>query len=137
MIGLLLTALLSNFPGVQIIRVIDGDTFVVNLPEQADVFGREISVRLAGIDTAEIRDKRACARQDAEAAKKLLSRLLSDTKVDLIDCTREKYFRILCEATVSPGVNVSETMIGLKKAVPYYGKAKQEWVCGLSTDRKK
>lgn len=127
--GLVLTALLSSFPGVKVVRVIDGDTFVVNLPDQADIFGREISVRLAGIDTPELRDKRSCARRDAEAAKLLLSSLLSNTRVDLLDCTREKYFRILCTTRVSPGVDVSETLIHLKAAVPYQGDEKMEWSC--------
>jgi micrococcal nuclease len=127
--ALVLTALLSNFPGVEVSRVIDGDTFIVNLPGEPEVFGRELPVRLSGINTAEIRDKRACAKRDAEAAKKLLEKLVMGQKVKLFDCGRDKFFRLLCSAEVQPGADVSETMIALQKAVPYYGDTKEVWNC--------
>ena len=39
----------------RVIRVIDGDTFVVGIDELPDLIGKDISVRVNGIDTPELR----------------------------------------------------------------------------------
>ena len=46
---------ITNFT---IIKVRDGDTFVINIENVPDVFGKEIAVRIRGIDTPELNDKR-------------------------------------------------------------------------------
>ena len=40
------------------IKVRDGDTFVITIEDTPDVFGEEIAVRIRGIDTPELNDKR-------------------------------------------------------------------------------
>ena len=45
----------KTFTNVQIIRVYDGDTFFVNIPYVHWLIGSNISVRIRGIDTPEIR----------------------------------------------------------------------------------
>ena len=39
----------------QIVEVYDGDTFKIDLPSQHPLFGDDISVRVAGIDTPELK----------------------------------------------------------------------------------
>ena len=38
-----------------IVEVYDGDTFKINLPQQVPIFGDELSIRLAGVDTPEMK----------------------------------------------------------------------------------
>ena len=49
------TLLANSFYDVIVERVIDGDTIVISIPNVPEVFGKKISVRIAGIDTPELR----------------------------------------------------------------------------------
>lgn len=42
----------------EVVKIRDGDTFVINIPNIPDVFGSEIAVRIRGIDTPEKNDSR-------------------------------------------------------------------------------
>ena len=91
-----------------IIKVIDGanspqkrDTFVINIENVPDVFGKEIAVRIRGIDTPELNDKREEIRKISIKAKEELERLLySGNKIILYDLGRDKYFRLLASVKV-------------------------------------
>ena len=48
----------GNFNNVKYVRNYDGDTVKVNIPEIPRLFGEEISVRIRGIDTPEIRERK-------------------------------------------------------------------------------
>ena len=51
----------------RVIRVIDGDTFVVDIDQFPDLIGKHISVRVNGINTPELRGK--CEREKELAIK--------------------------------------------------------------------
>ena len=61
---------------IEVIRIYDGDTFFVNIPDVHWLIGSNISVRIRGIDTPEIRggteETKELARKSKEALIKLL-----------------------------------------------------------------
>ena len=93
----------SNFFNVKVLEVIDGDTFKIDIQKCFwKVFCKNISVRVRGIDTPEIHSKDEQEKQKAQEAKKFTEDFLSKGKVNLIYCTRDKYFRLLCNVKVRP-----------------------------------
>ena len=114
-----------------VIKVRDGDTFVINIENVPDVFGKEIAVRIRGIDTPELNDKREEIRKISIQAKEELERLLySGNKIILYDLggncphvARDKYFRLLASVKVG-NIDVAEYMINRGLAKSYNGGAK-------------
>ena len=107
-----------------VVKVRDGDTFVINIENVPDVFGKNIAVRIRGIDTPEIKDKREEIRNIAIKAKEELERLLtSGEKVVLYNLGRDKYFRLLASVKVGD-IDVAEYMIKKGLAKSYDGGAK-------------
>ena len=73
-----------------IVKVRDGDTFVINIENVPDVFGNNIAVRIRGIDTPELNDKREEIRNIAIKSKEELERLLLNAKnITLYNLGRE------------------------------------------------
>ena len=117
----------SYFHNIEVVRVIDGDTIVVTLPGIPEVFGKKISIRLAGIDTPEMRAKCPYEKGFAIRAKDRLEGLLMKARVVSVDdARRDKYFRILGEV-LADGENVAATLIEEGLAVTYSGGRKRDW----------
>jgi endonuclease YncB( thermonuclease family) len=109
------------FHCVNYIRNYDGDTLTVRIPSVHPLLGKDISVRILGIDSPEIRSDDPCERQSAFKAKEALKAILKKAKrIDLTSIGRDKYFRVLAEVDVD-GVNVAEQMLKEGYAVPYDG----------------
>ena len=109
-----------------VVKVRDGDTFIINIPNIPDVFGKEIAVRIRGIDTPELNDKREEIRKISIQAKEELEKLLtSGEKIILYNLGRDKYFRLLASVKVD-NVDIAEHMIkkGLAKE---YDEGKKIW----------
>lgn len=74
----------------------DGDTCTVSLANLPPVLGDHITVRLAGIDTPEIKgiceEEKVLARQAQALTQKLM---IQAQKIELQEPPRDKYFRIL------------------------------------------
>lgn len=121
---------ITNFT---VIKVRDGDTFVINIENIPDVFGKEIAVRIRGIDTPELNDKREEIKAIAIKAKEELEKLLLNSNAEsgqkpnitLYNLGRDKYFRLLASVKVD-NVDVAEYMIkkGLAKS---YDGGKKVW----------
>lgn len=93
----------SNFFNVKVLKVIDGDTFKIDIEKCFwKVFCKNLSVRVRGVDTPEIRSKDEQKKQKAQEAKKFTEDFLKQGSVHLIYCTRDKYFRLLCNVKVRP-----------------------------------
>ena len=89
----------------------DADTCKVSLPSIHPLFGKKINVRIAGIDTPEI--KGTCEREKALAkkARDFVRNILKDARrIDLLDAKRGKYFRIVAKV-VADGNDIGETLI--------------------------
>ena len=86
------------YPDVKVsrlLRVIDGDTFACDIDEHSAIAGKNISIRLRGINTPELRSKDPEERLSAIFEKQRLSDLLTNARViELRNIDRDKYFRI-------------------------------------------
>lgn len=118
---------------IDIVRVYDGDTFFVHVRNVPDVFGKEVGVRIAGLDTPEARsgcsteEARLRERLLAQKAKDFLQRLLSEGRdIRLVEVDRDKYFRLLARVIVD-GTDVTESMVMAGLARPYDGGTKIGW----------
>ena len=95
-----------------VVRVCDGDTVVVDIPEYPDIIGKSIRVRLAGVDAPELRSRDPGLRQSAQAARQALEALLPPgTVVTLTQLRRDKYFRL--DAAVSVEGRDAAAALGL------------------------
>lgn len=109
-------ALLSLIPGCgwgdtaweisskNVSRVYDGDTIYINLPGLPPVFGKDLGIRLRGVDTPELRSR--CTTDVAREREKELARLVRDIVRDKVDradviridnISRGSFFRVVAE----------------------------------------
>ena len=109
----------------------DGDTCTISLSDLPALFGDHITVRLAGIDTPEIKGICEKERTLAVQAQALTQKLMVQaTRIELLEPKRDKYFRILAKVTVD-GREVAKYLIAEGLAVSYTGKgAKKDWCEG-------
>ena len=112
----------------QIVEVYDGDTFKIDLPSQHPLFGDDISVRVLGIDTPEMRGTSDEVKALAYKAKNRTQELLSDAKmIELKNPQRDKYFRVLAEVWID-GESLGEKLKSDGLAKDYDGEgARPEW----------
>jgi endonuclease YncB( thermonuclease family) len=86
-----------RFADVVVESVIDGDTIRVSLPGVHPLWGDRVPVRINGIDTPEIKGQCDAERAKAIEARNQLAALLTVARrVDLEECSQEKYGRLLC-----------------------------------------
>ncbi len=113
----------------QVLKVLDGDTVDV----KAHIWiGQEIeiSIRLNGIDTPEIKGKCQEERSMAEAAQQEIIRLINGKPIRIYNIRLEKYAgRALAEAETANGINIASHMIQKGLARPYHGEKRGVW-CG-------
>lgn len=111
----------------EITSIYDGDTFRATIRDWPAVIGRRVPVRIAGIDTPELRDKRPAVRALALKAKQFsVQRLRSARHVELRNIRRDKYFRLLGDVWVD-GSNLGAMLIRAGLAKPYDGGTKSVW----------
>ena len=109
----------------ELVRVRDSDTFVINIEGIPEVFGKEIEIRIRGIDTPELNDSRKAIKDIAYRAKFELEDLLySSKKIVLYDLGRDKYFRVLASVKADD-IDVGKHLIQKGLAKKYTGK--KEW----------
>jgi endonuclease YncB( thermonuclease family) len=106
----------------------DGDTCTVSLPASVPaLFGDHITIRLAGIDTPEIKgiceEEKALARQAQALTQKLM---VQATRIELLEPQRDKYFRILARV-MADGQEVAHELVKAGLAVKYDGGKKKRW----------
>lgn len=113
---------------VKVVYIHDGDTFFVDLPNTRPIFGKRIGVRIRGIDTPELNDKREDVKEKARQAKMfLVEKLRSADEVDLRNWERGKFFRIVADVYVD-GVNLGDLLLSKGLAKEYDGTGKKpEW----------
>jgi len=108
-------------------RVHDGDTFIVNIAHVHPLIGKEISVRINGIDSPEITDHRPNIKELAIKARDyVIERLKHAQVIELLNTRRDKYFRILADVEVD-GVNLADELLREGLALPYDGGTKPIW----------
>ena len=79
----------------RLLHIVDGDTFRCDIDKHTPIAGKNISIRLRGINTPELKSKAPELRKSAYEEKERLERLLTSAKViELRNLGRDKYFRI-------------------------------------------
>ena len=86
----------------QVVSVYDGDTFKIDLPSMHPLFGDDISIRLFGVDTPEMRGTTDEVKTLAMQAQQVTEKALQGaSKVELRNPQRWKYFRIVSEVWIN------------------------------------
>lgn len=128
----------TTFNCVKFLHNYDGDTFTVDIPGVHPFFGNSTSIRVLGIDTAEMSSKNDCARKKALAARKRTQDLLNGaTTVTLSNLKKDKYFRVLATVTIDGNIDLAQLLLDEKLAYKYDGSAKPktDW-CSMSAKSK-
>jgi endonuclease YncB( thermonuclease family) len=102
-----------------LMSVTDGDTIKVNINHLPQLFGHNLPVRLAHINTPELR---GCDPARAAAAKKFVTDTIPvGNYVNLTNCKRGSFFRVVCDVTYR-GKNISQELLKHGLADPYGAK---------------
>ncbi|AND93635.1 MULTISPECIES: thermonuclease family protein [Bradyrhizobium] len=111
---------------VDVIRTIDGDTFLARVHQQG---GRDlvVRVRLRGIDAPEM--KASCQEEldKAEAATDALRNLLGQGGVTITNLGPDKYGRVLADVATKRAANVSAVLLAGGYARSYNGGHRDGW----------
>lgn len=120
---------------VKVLKVVDGDTFDVDIDLGFKVWLRNERVRLHGIDTPESRTRDLEEKKYGLAAKNFLKTSLKNGTVVMKVHDRGKFGRILGEIFVKDNeghpvfetnISVNQAMIENHHAVAYHGQSKEE-----------
>lgn len=113
-------------PADAVVRVYDGDTLTVRVPGWPPVF-RELSFRLRGYDTPEIRGKCDQERELAFLAREALAGTVRGGEwIRLDSVERGRYFRLVGTLSVD-GAPVASRLIEAGLARPYDGGTREGW----------
>ena len=136
---LLLLALCFGFFSVQaapeygtvivsrVISVYDGDTFRVDIDSLPPIVGKNIPIRLNGVDTPEIRGKCKYEKDLAIKARDFVRNKLANAKeIKLNNLQRGKYFRVVADVMVD-GVSLEQELLDNELAYKYTGGKKSSW----------
>jgi endonuclease YncB( thermonuclease family) len=116
----------------KVIKVYDGDTITIasRLPFEGSPIYR-FSVRLAGIDSPEIRGGSIKETEMAIVARDALRKLIFGKIVELRNNGKEKYGRLLANLYYNDGtqtIHINKWMLDNNYAIEYYGKKKIAFV---------
>ncbi len=111
----------------KVINVYDGDTFRVNIDSLPPIVGKNIPIRVNGVDTPEIRGKCQYEKDLAlEARDFVRSKLANAKEIKLTNLQRGKYFRVVANVLVD-GVSLERELLDNKLAYEYSGGKKLSW----------
>ena len=113
---------------VDVIRTIDGDTFLARVHQQG---GRDLvaRVRLRGIDAPEMKASCQDELDKAEAAGDALRSLLGQGGVTIYNLGQDKYGRVLADVATKRTANVSAALLAGGYVRSYNGGHRDGW-CG-------
>jgi len=111
-----------------VVSIYDGDTFRVNINSYPPIIGKNMSIRLNGVDTPEMRGKCQTEKLLARKAKQLtVSKLRSAKVVELRNIQKGKYFRIVADVYLD-NISLATVLIENNLAVYYDGGKKiKDW----------
>lgn len=114
----------NSLQNVSVASVYDGDTFKINLNCSLDFYCEKVPVRVLGVDTPEIKGKTEKEKRLAKKAKAFTQDFLKKDPISLSNCSRDKYFRLLCEVTNAQGQNLAQELIKNNLGYEYWGGKK-------------
>jgi len=111
----------------KVINVYDGDTFRVNIDSLPPIVGKNIAIRVNGVDTPEIRGKCQYEKNLALKARDFVrDRLANAKEIKLTNLQRGKYFRVVANVLVD-GVSLERELLDNELAYEYSGGRKLTW----------
>jgi len=111
----------------KVISVYDGDTFRVDIDSLPPIVGKNIPIRLNGVDTPEIRGKCQYEKDLALIARDFVRNKLANAKeIKLTKLQRGKYFRVVADVMID-GVSLEKELLENKLAYKYTGGKKSSW----------
>jgi len=111
----------------KVISVYDGDTFRVDINSLPPIVGKNIAIRVNGVDTPEIRGKCQYEKNLAlEARDFVRAKLVNAKEIKLTNLQRGKYFRVVANVVVD-GVSLEQELLDNKLAYRYDGGKKLSW----------
>lgn len=111
----------------KVISVYDGDTFRVNIDSLPPIVGKNIPIRVNGVDTPEIRGKCQYEKNLALKARDFVRNKLANAKeIKLTNLQRGKYFRVVANVVVD-GVSLEKELLDNELAYEYSGGKKLSW----------
>jgi len=111
----------------KVISVYDGDTFRVDIDSLPPIVGKNIPIRLNGVDTPEIRGKCQYEKDLALKARDFVRNKLANAKeIKLTRLQRGKYFRVVADVYLD-GVSLEQELLENQLAYKYTGGKKSNW----------
>ncbi|MFY0656258.1 MAG: thermonuclease family protein [Neptunomonas phycophila] len=111
----------------KVVSVYDGDSFRADIAGVHPLLGKDIGIRVYGVDTPEIRGKCDSEKAAAKNVKRFVEQVLRTANtIELREVRRDKYFRINAVVVVD-GRSLGAMLIQRNMAYPYFGKTKREW----------
>ena len=127
LIGLSQTSSDETVSVSRVIRVIDGDTFVVDIDEFPDLIGKQIPIRVNRIDTPELRGECDKERELAIKAKERVEAILSNAQtIELQQLSRGSFFRIVADVVID-GVDLGGLILNEGLATPFRPGSASPW----------
>lgn len=117
----------GNLRVSKIVNVYDGDSFRANINNLHPLIGKNIGIRVYGIDTPEMRAKCPMEKDMAIRVRDYVRNILDKAgRVELREIRRDKYFRINAVVVVD-GRSLAAILISNGMARQYFGGTKQGW----------
>ena len=111
----------------KVISVYDGDTFRVDINSLSSIVGKNIPIRVNGVDTPEIKGKCEYEKKLALKARDFVRAKLANAKeIKLTNLQRGKYFRVVANVIVD-GVSLEQELLDNELAYEYSGGKKLSW----------
>ena len=111
----------------KVINVYDGDTFRVDIDSLPPIVGKNIPIRLNGVDTPEIQGKCQYEKDLALKARDFVRNKLANAKeIILTKLHRGKYFRLVADVMID-GVSLEQELLDNELAYKYTGGKKSSW----------
>ena len=100
----------------KVISIYDGDTFRVDIDSLPPIVGKNIPIRLNGVDTPEIRGMCKYEKDLALKARDFVRNKLANAKeIRLTKLQRGKYFRVVADVMID-GVSLEQELLDNKLA---------------------
>jgi endonuclease YncB( thermonuclease family) len=117
----------GNITVDKVTEVYDGDSFKVNIKAWPAIIGKEVIIRVKGVDAPEIHGK--CEKEIlmARLARQHTANLIEKSfRVELRNLQRDRYFRILADVYIDR-VSLGNSLLTNELAVPYSGGPLHNW----------
>lgn len=112
----------------KVLRIVDGDTFVISAPFLPKEIKQTMYLRLSNIDTPNVKRWANCDKEAelGEKAKLFVEQVIMNNKYTIKLVGVDKYNRLLGQIFINKK-DLSDLLIKNNFARPYYGGKKQSW----------